>query len=327
MHSIRAFSYVGVPMDVSYSQYDRCELCPRRCHAARSKGGAGLCGATATLRVARSALHYWEEPPISGESGSGAIFFSGCPLKCVFCQNHEISHEGFGLEVTTRRLARMMLELRDQGANNINLVTPLHFAPHVREAVLLAREAGMDLPIVCNTSGYETVETIRAMSDVVDIWLTDFKYSSSEVSGRLSAVPDYPLVATEALTEMLASMRHAGGRTEDDDGIMLRGIIVRHLVIPGHVDDSIAVLDRIWDLCGNEVDLSVMNQYTPNETCRRRGGDLSRGVTDGEYEAVLDHADELGFDRMWWQQGGTVSESFVPAFDATGVDGPELGIS
>lgn len=311
-------------MEIGFGMYDGCELCPRRCHARRSSGRAGLCGTTATLRVARSALHFWEEPPISGESGSGAIFFTGCPLRCVFCQNHEISQEGFGLEVTCGRLAQMMLELKAQGANNINLVTPMHFAPHVRKAVLEAKAHGMDLPIVCNTSGYENAEVVRAMSDVVDIWLTDFKYASHLVSGSLSAVPDYPQRAEEALREMLAAVRAAGGRSEDARGIMRRGIIVRHLVLPGHVQDSLAVLDRVWELCGNEVDLSVMNQYTPNEGCRLAGGDLARAVTDEEYEAVLDHADDLGFERMWWQQGGTVSESFVPAFDATGVEGPEL---
>jgi len=194
----------------------------------------------------------------------------------------------------------------------------------VRKAVLEAKAHGRDLPIVCNTSGYENAEVVQAMSDVVDIWLTDFKYASGLVSGSLSAVPDYPQRAEEALLKMLAAVRAAGGRSEDARGIMRRGIIVRHLVLPGHVRDSLAVLDRVWELCGNDVDLSVMNQYTPNEGCRLAGGDLARAVTDEEYEAVLDHADELGFERMWWQQGGTVSESFVPAFDATGVEGPEL---
>ncbi len=309
---------------VSTDAYARCELCPRRCLAPRAEGRAGLCGSTATLRVARSALHFWEEPPISGDGGSGAIFFTGCPLRCVFCQNHEISQEGFGLQVTTERLAQMMLELEAQGAHNINLVTPLHFAPHIRPALALAREAGMDLPIVCNTSGYERVEVVRAMSDVVDVWLTDYKYRDPALARSLSAVGDYPEVADAALSEMLRSLREKGGAVLTEDGLMRRGIIVRHLVLPGHANDSLAVLDRVWELAGNEVDLSVMNQYTPNEACLRRGGDLSRPVTDAEYELVLDHADDLGFERMWWQQGGTVSESFVPAFDATGVEGPDI---
>ena len=310
--------------DLSPLAYSACELCPRRCGARRDEGAAGVCGMTSQLRVARSALHFWEEPPISGEAGSGAIFFSGCPLRCVFCQNHEISSEGFGLPVTTPRLAEMMLELQAQGALNINLVTPLHFAPAVREAVGLAREAGLDLPIVCNTSGYELAEVVRALSDVVDVWLTDFKYASPSLAGRLSSARDYPDVAASALAAMLDGLRAAGGRLVTSDGAMRRGIIVRHLVLPGHADDSCAVLDRVWDICGNEADLSVMNQYTPNEACRLAGGELSHGVSDEEYEIVLCHADDLGFERIWWQEGGTVSESFVPAFDATGVEGPEL---
>ena len=304
--------------------YEACRLCPRRCGARRAAGVPGRCGMSSELRVARSALHLWEEPPISGEAGSGAIFFSGCPLRCVFCQNHEISSEGFGLPVTTARLAEMMLELQGQGALNINLVTPLHFAPHVRDAVGMAREAGLALPIVCNTSGYELAEVVRSLADVVDVWLTDFKYADGALAGTLSAAPDYPEVAAEALAAMVDSVRAAGGRSLGEDGSMRRGVIVRHLVLPGHADDSCAVLDRVWEIAGNEADLSVMNQYTPNEACRRAGGALSHGVSEEEYEIVLCHADDLGFERIWWQEGGTVSESFVPAFDATGVVGPEL---
>ena len=308
-----------------FKAYDSCRLCPRACGAARNGGARGVCGATSELRLARAALHFWEEPPISGEAGSGAIFFSGCPLKCVFCQNREISAGNFGHVVTVARLAEIMLELRGQSALNINLVTPSHYTPQVVEAVREARAAGLTLPIVCNTSGYETVETVRELARVVDVWLTDFKYADASLAARLSGARDYPTVAAAALTEMLRSLRDAGGRTEGDDGRMLRGIIVRHLVLPGHTDDSMAVLDRVWEIGGNEVDVSVMNQYTPNAVCRRRGGDLARALGDDEYEIVLDYADDLGFERMWWQQGGTVSESFVPAFDATGVDGPELG--
>ena len=307
-----------------FDAYDACRLCPRACGADRNAGARGVCGATQTLRVARAALHFWEEPPISGEAGSGAIFFSGCPLKCVFCQNREISAGNFGHEVSVSRLAEIMLELQAQGALNINLVTSLHFAPQVREAVLEARAAGLALPCVCNTSGYESAETVRLMSDVIDVWLPDFKYADPALASRLSGARDYPEVAARALAAMLDSVRAAGGAAHADDGRMLRGIIVRHLVLPGHTDDSCAVLDRLWELAGNEVEISVMNQYTPNTVCRRRGGDLARALTNDEYELVLDHADDLGFETMWWQQGGTVSESFVPAFDATGVDGPEL---
>ncbi len=311
-------------MGFSSEAYGSCRLCPRSCGAARSKGVAGFCGVDAVVRVARAALHFWEEPPISGEKGSGAIFFAGCPLRCVFCQNHAISQEGVGDEVTVARLAQIMLELEAQGAHNINLVTPMHYAPSVREAVLLAKDAGLRVPIVCNTSGYERPETIDGIADAVDVWLPDFKYASSDLARELSMAPDYPVRALRALERMLASLRERGGRLEDEDGILRRGIIVRHLVLPGHVDDSKGVLDLVWNLCGNEVDLSVMNQYTPNKACRAAGGSLARALASEEYEEVLDHADDLGFERLWWQQGGTVDESFIPAFDATGVVGPEL---
>lgn len=304
--------------------YERCRLCPRNCGVDRDNGRTGFCGMSSAPRAARSALHFWEEPPISGDSGSGAIFFSGCTLRCVFCQNHEISTGGFGLEVTPARIARMMLELESQGAVNINLVTALHFAPTVREAVLRARDKGMDLPVVCNTGGYELVDTIRAMSDVVDIWLPDFKYADGCLARRLSAAADYPEVAAAALAEMVSSVESAGGRLVDEQtGLMRRGVIVRHLMLPGHLDDTLAALGRIWGIAGNSADLSLMNQYTPNDACRRAGGELARSVTDEEYEIALCHADDLGFERIWWQEGGTVSESFMPAFDATGVAGPE----
>ena len=290
----------------------------------RDNGRTGFCGMSSVPRAARSALHFWEEPPISGDSGSGAIFFSGCTLRCVFCQNHEISTGGFGLEVTPARIARMMIELESQGAVNINLVTALHFAPTVREAVLRARDMGMGLPVVCNTGGHELVDTIRAMSDVVDVWLPDFKYADGGLARRLSAAADYPEVAATALAEMVSSVESAGGRLVDEQtGLMRRGVIVRHLMLPGHLDDTLAALGRIWGIAGNSADLSLMNQYTPNDACRRAGGELARAVTDEEYEIALCHADDLGFERIWWQEGGTVSESFVPAFDATGVAGPE----
>ncbi len=312
------------PSPFGENPYGACALCPRRCGADRLHGKTGVCGMSAAPRAARSALHFWEEPPISGECGSGAVFFSGCTLKCVFCQNHEISTGGFGLTVEPGRVAQMMLELQSQGAANINLVTALHFAPTVREAVLSAREQGLELPVVCNVGGYETVETVRAMADVVDVWLPDFKYADGALAGRLSAAPDYPEVAAAALSEMVDQVERAGGRLVDEEtGLMKRGVIVRHLLLPGHVDDTCEVLGRVWDIAGNRADLSLMNQYTPNARCREEGGELSRAVTEDEYEIALCRADDLGFERIWWQEGGTVSESFVPAFDLTGVAGAD----
>ena len=297
---------------------EHCELCPRRCGADRAHGERGACGADDTLKIARAALHYWEEPPISGEAGSGAIFFSGCSLKCVFCQNHEISTGGFGLEVPSERLVQIMLELQDQGALNINLVTAAHYAYLLPRAIPEARARGLTIPILYNTSGYELVQAVEELGDLVDIWLPDFKYADAGLGRSLSHVSDCPEVTSRALVQMCAEVRRRGGELYDDDGIMQRGIIVRHLVLPGHADDSCRVLDRIWELVG-DVPVSVMNQYTPNARMRAAGGELARPVTDEEYERVLCHADDLGFSTMFWQEGGAVDESFTPPFDTTGV--------
>lgn len=295
-----------------------CELCPRRCRADRAAGERGVCGATDTLRLARAALHFWEEPPISGEAGSGTVFFSGCPLKCVYCQNHEISTGNFGIDVPPERLAQIMLELQDQGALNINLVTATHYAHLLPEAIVAARAQGLAIPIVYNTSGYERVEAVRELDDLVDIWLTDFKYADAGLGRALSHVPDYPSVAQSALIEMARQLERHGGGAARADGTWTRGIIVRHLVLPGHAEDSCRVLDLIWDAVG-DVPISVMNQYTPNAAMRAAGGELARAVTREEYECVLDHADDLGFTQMFWQEGGAVDESFTPPFDTTGV--------
>lgn len=295
-----------------------CELCPRRCRANRAAGEVGICGAGSALKLARAALHFWEEPPISGEAGSGTVFFSGCPLKCVYCQNNEISTGNFGLEVAPERLAEIMLELQDQGALNINLVTATHWAHLLPEALAAARSRGLAIPVVYNTSGYERVRAVRELEGLVDIWLTDFKYADAELGRRLSHVPNYPDVAAAALAEMVRQVRATGGVAACADGTWTRGIIVRHLVLPGHAEDSCRVLDRIWEIAG-DVPISVMNQYTPNAAMRAAGGELARAVTDDEYERVLDHADDLGFTQMFWQEGGAVDESFTPPFDTTGV--------
>lgn len=295
-----------------------CELCPRRCGANRAAGAHGVCGADDSLKIARAALHYWEEPPISGERGSGTIFFSACPLKCVYCQNHEISTGGFGIEVAPGRLVEIMLELQEQGAHNINLVTAAHYAHLLPTAIGEARQRGLSIPIVYNTSGYEREEAIAELAELVDVWLVDYKYADADLGRALSHVVDYPETAARALSRMCAAVAARGGELVDADGMMQRGVIVRHLVLPGHADDSCRVLDRIWGVAG-DVPISVMNQYTPNERMRASGGELSRAVTEDEYEFVLDHADDVGFTQMFWQEGGAVDESFTPAFDTTGV--------
>lgn len=295
-----------------------CELCPRRCGANRAAGARGVCGADDSLKIARAALHYWEEPPISGERGSGTIFFSACPLKCVYCQNHDISTGGFGIEVAPGRLVEIMLELQEQGAHNINLVTATHYAHLLPDAICEARRRGLSIPIVYNTSGYEREEAVAELADLVDVWLVDYKYADADLGRALSHVADYPETAARALSRMCAAVAARGGELVDADGMMRRGVIVRHLVLPGHADDSCRVVDRIWDVAG-DVPISVMNQYTPNERMRASGGELSRAVTEDEYEFVLDHADDVGFTQMFWQEGGAVDESFTPAFDITGV--------
>ncbi len=306
-----------------------CALCPRLCGARRLDGQRGVCGADGTLRIARAALHYWEEPPISGEEGSGAIFFSHCSLKCRFCQNGSISAGGFGKAISEDRLWHIMLELQAQGANNINLVTATHYAPQAADAVRRARAEGLRIPIVYNTSSYELPWVVDELAGVVDVWLPDDKYASADLARRLSRAGDYPSLALAAIERMVASVEARGGRLVDERGIMRRGVIVRHLVLPGHVADSLRVLDGLWARFGNRIDVSVMNQYTPQ--CGPEGlpdaPELGRALSDEEYELVLDHADDLGFENMWWQQGGTVSESFVPAFDMTGVDAPATAAS
>ncbi len=318
---------------LSPAAYERCELCPRRCGVNRAAGERGVCGETATTRAARAALHLWEEPPISGnaaddalpaparDAGSGTIFFTGCPLRCVYCQNLEVSARGIGRALSAGELAHTMLALQAQGALNVNLVTALHFAPAVAEAVREARELGLTIPIVANTSGYERAELVRALAPVVDIWLTDFKYASPELAARLSHARDYPEAAATALAAMVEVVEAAGGRAEDGAGHLTRGIIVRHLTLPGEAADSIAVLDRVAEIALGHADLSLMNQYTPNEVCRAAGGALAGSVDAEDYEVLIAYAYELGFERVWWQEAGTVSESFVPAFDGTGLPG------
>lgn len=305
-----------------------CGLCPRICRAARRAGARGACGAGEEAMVARAALHFWEEPPVSGTSGSGAVFFSHCPMRCGYCQNGGISAGGFGLPVGRERLAQIMLELQGQGANNINLVTATHYAPQAARAVADARGRGLGVPVVYNTSSFELPRVVDLLSGFVDVWLPDCKYASAGLARDLSGAPAYPDIALAAIARMVAAVERAGGReVGGEQQVMRRGVIVRHLVLPGHAEDSLAVLRRLWDAFGNRIDLSVMNQYTPVVGPRGLPGhpELGRAVTDEEYELVLDYADDLGFENLWWQQGGTVEESFIPAFDATGVLAPDLG--
>lgn len=313
------------------AQLAKCMLCPRACGANRAAGRRGVCGAGREVLVARAALHQWEEPPISGNRGSGTIFFSYCPLRCVYCQNQVIACGDAGMSVSVENIADMCLDLQRQGALNINFVTPTHYAPYARAAVRLGRERGLELPIVWNTSGYETVQAIRDNAGVVDVYLTDFKYADLSLALRYSGAKNYPDVALAALDEMVAQV---GTPLADEvDGVprMTRGVIVRHLMLPGCLEDSKRIVRLIWERYGSRVLLSLMNQYTPVLHQAAESGDewaaaqldrcpeLANRVSDSEYEELLDYADSLGIEDYFWQVGGAAEESFIPPFDLTGV--------
>lgn len=294
---------------------EKCSLCPRMCGTDRAAGQKGFCGGGNLVRIARAALHYWEEPCISGESGSGTVFFSGCTMRCVFCQNKEISRSEVGKEITIERLAEIYLELAAKGANNINLVTPMHYAPQITAALDIARKNGLTLPIVWNTGGWERRESIAAVRDYADIWLSDFKYFDSSLGESLSKAPNYFSVAAAALDQMV---KQTCEPVFDENGMMRRGVIVRHLMLPGHLDDTKNVLRFLYENYGDSIWISIMNQYTP--MCSDpRFPELSRTVSDKEYNEAIDFACELGIENAFVQEGGTVGESFIPPFDLSGV--------
>ena len=296
-----------------------CRLCPRDCGANRWQGQKGFCGVDKTLRLARAALHPWEEPCLIGEKGSGAVFFSGCGLKCVYCQNYDIAVATAGEPVEISRLAEIFLELQDQGAANINLVTAAQYVPQTVRALELAKEQGLTLPVVYNSGGYEKVETLKLLEGLVDVWLPDYKYRSRELARRLSRAEDYPEQAARALDEMV---RQAGGEAFAADGRMLRGVIVRHLVLPGLTGDSMRILTWIRDELP-DTPVSLMGQYTPCGRALTIPG-MNRRVTKKEYARVLAHMQAIGLDG-YRQELTAADDAFIPAFDGTGVGTADAG--
>ena len=289
---------------------DHCTLCPRRCGVNRSAGARGFCGAGATVRVARAMLHRWEEPCLVGAHGAGAVFFAHCTLRCVYCQNHAISHEGRGREMDAEQLADAFLALAAEGAATLDLVTPTHYTPQILHALTFARARGLSIPVVWNTSGYETRENIARLVGAVDIYLPDLKYESEE-SGRLySAAPNYATAAWEALTAMVAQV---GAVRFAPDGQLLGGVLVRHLVLPGHRRESIALVKRLWTEFGDAIQLSLMRQYTPLYRAHEFPP-LHRRLTTFEYESVVDAAREIGMTRVYVQGAEAVGEEYVPEF-------------
>lgn len=288
----------------------RCTLCPRRCGANRSAGQRGFCGAGQTVRIARTMLHRWEEPCLVGAHGAGAVFFSHCTLRCIYCQNAAISHEGDGSDVTEEELARLFLSLARQGAATLDLVTPTHYTPQILRALSLARKNGLTLPVVWNTSGYETVENVRRIAGAADIFLPDLKYAAEE-SGRLySAAADYAAAAQAAVTAMVKQL---GPVQFSADGQLLRGVLVRHLVLPGHRRESIALVRWLWENFGDRVQLSLMRQYTPLFRAAEFPP-LHRHLTTFEYESVVDAARALGMTRVYVQGAEAVGAQYVPDF-------------
>ena len=308
-------------------------MCPRACGVNRAIGELGVCKAPAELRIGRAALHWWEEPCLVGEQGSGAVFFSYCPLGCVYCQNEDLV-AGAGIEVGFEQFKQTLLRLQnEEHAANINLVTPSHYVPTIAEALRQLREVSAEeflesnvvndsssgdrlvIPVVYNTSSYDSVESLRQLKGLIDIYLADFKYVSPEVARKLSHAANYPEVALAALDETVAQV---GFWSENAQGLLEKGVIVRHLVLPGHIEESFQVLRVLHERYGNKIRLSIMNQYTPLRGDLVRYG-LSGKVSNEEYESVLDYADYLGIEDYFWQEGGAATESFIPTFDGTGV--------
>lgn len=292
----------------------KCSLCPRMCNIDREVT-TGYCGVKQTLRVARAALHFWEEPCISGEEGSGAVFFTGCNLRCVFCQNYQIARAEQGKEITVERLSAIFLELQEKKANNINLVTATHYVPQVVEALKLAKSQGLHIPVVYNCGGYETVETLKLLEGLVDIYLPDFKYVDSERAKRYSHAENYPEAAKTALAEMVRQQPRA---EFDERGMMKKGVIVRHLMLPGGIKDSKAVVKYLYETYGNQIFVSLMNQYTPLPHVADYP-EINRKLKKFEYDRLVDYAIALGVENGFIQEGETAEESFIPAFTNEGV--------
>ena len=297
------------------NKYENCLLCPRKCGINRSTGQTGVCGVSSEIKVARAALHYWEEPCISGKKGSGAVFFSGCSLHCVFCQNREISDGKAGKLISKERLSDIFMELADKGANNINLVTPGQYIPDIVWAVNDAKSRGMKLPIIYNTSGYENVTELKLLEGIVDVYLPDFKYMDSTLSARYSRAKDYPSVAKQALSEMVRQQLDVV--IDDATGLIQKGVIVRQLLLPGHVNDAKAVLKYLYDTYHDHVYISMMSQFTP--IALKDYPEINRTVTRREYERLVDYALKIGITNAFIQEGDVAKDSFIPAFDCEGV--------
>jgi len=292
-----------------------CRLCPRNCGANRLQGELGFCRAGRDVRIAKVCLHEWEEPCISGSRGSGTVFFSNCNLRCVFCQNHRISEESFGKDVSIERLSEIFLEQQARGAHNLNLVTPTHYVPQIIEAVKLAKAKGLKLPILYNTNSYENVETIRSLEGIVDVYLADLKYFSDSYAIKYSGAKDYFQHASKAIAEMF---RQVGEPVFDSEALLQRGLIIRHLMLPGLLFDTKKVLDHIRSTYGDSVYVSIMNQYTPMHRAAQYP-EINKKLNKRHYESIIQYCLDSGIHNAFIQDTGTATEDYVPDFNLSGV--------
>ena len=290
-----------------------CCLCPRKCGINRYEQ-KGYCGANNKLKIAHYSLHMWEEPVISGDTGSGTIFFSNCNMKCMYCQNKKISLDGYGKYTTLKRLEEIMLELQEKKANNINLVTPTHYVPQISKVLKKIKNKTLNIPIVYNTSSYENIGTLMMMNKLVDIYLADLKYFDDELALKYSLCTNYFETATMALDEMY---RQVGCIELNDDGLLKKGLIVRVLILPGHIEDAKNIIKYLYKTFGDNIIISIMNQYTPVNKCKY--DNLNRKVTDEEYNEVIDYAAELGIFNAFVQEGDAALESFIPNFNKNNI--------
>ena len=299
---------------MSLSLYEKCTLCPRKCGIDRNNI-KGFCGETSALRIGRADLHLWEEPCISGSVGSGTVFFSGCTMKCVFCQNFVLSHQGCGKTTDADRLSKIFLELQNKGAHNINLVSGEHFVPHIILALDKAKKSGLSIPVIFNCSGYVDIETLKMLSGYIDVYLPDFKYFDNKTAFHYSKANNYVEVAKIAMEEMILQQPKV---VFDDDGILRRGVIVRHLCLPGKTEESKNIISYLFEKYGNNILMSIMNQYTPLKNVKKYP-EINRKLIKKEYDDVLDYCLKIGIENAYIQEDGTVDESFIPAFNGEGV--------
>ncbi len=293
--------------------YSKCRLCMRECGVNRAAGEQGYCRSADKMKIARAALHMWEEPIISGTNGSGTVFFSGCSLGCIFCQNHKISNGNVGKEISTRRLVEIMWELKKKGAHNINFVTPTHYAPTIKEAVTAAKKNGFDLPIIYNTGTYDAAETIKMLDGVVDVFLPDFKYYLKKTAKAYSNAADYPEAARAAISQMY---KQTGAPKLNENGLIESGVVVRILLLPAHLAEAKLTVKYLYSTYGDNIYISLMNQYTPMPNMQ---SPLDRKVTRSEYSELVEYAASLGITKAFIQDFGTAEDSFIPPFDNTGV--------